>query len=129
MLERMLLMRRDWQQRGGAVVFVWKPSHKVVFANQYADAVADAYIDDEPMEQHAQAADRGATLAHYEVWQNGEWSHMAGDRPLADVVHCGGRPTRTWSKGWAGRLAMRRHSSSTCPRRCRQTGFGRQRGR
>ena len=72
MLERMLLMRRDWQQRGGAVVFVWTPSQKGVFANQYADAVADAYIGDEPMERHAQAADRGATLVRYEVWQNGE---------------------------------------------------------
>ena len=70
-LERMLLMRRDWQRRGGArppVVFVWTPSHKGVFANQYADAVADAYIGDEPpMERHAQTADRGATLARCEV--------------------------------------------------------------
>ena len=69
----------DATRTGGMTLFLDAVAQKGVFANQYTVAVADVYIGDKPMERHAQAADRGATLARYEVWQNGEWSHTAGD--------------------------------------------------
>ena len=43
-LENILMLRSEWTARGGAVVFLWTPSHCGVYMNGYADMMAKAYL-------------------------------------------------------------------------------------
>ena len=89
MLERILLLRRDHFED---VVFMWTPSHVGVFANQYADMVAGAFLSSDPSEPEH---DLRSTLVRYQGLRGypsaspaveGVWDSTPWDRRVHEMV-------------------------------------------
>ena len=64
-MESIMLRRRAWQQRQGAMVFLWIPSYAGIFPNAYADAVAKAYLGRPiPEDMRTAPASRAAVVGY-----------------------------------------------------------------
>ena len=86
-LENILMLRSEWTARGGAVVFLWTPSHCGVYMNGYADMMAKAYLGYEVRERTEKRPEVQSSLIQYSVkGRDGKDSWIEGDRRVADLA-------------------------------------------